>query len=193
MTSIERLQVTWSGGLGLPGITTFYATPGGGHQSDIVAFFTALQPATPAAVTFSIPAGGETFNVETGLLEGTWTGGTATNLTGTAAGPYSAGVGAVVNLSTAGIVAGRKVRGRFFLCPQAGGQFQTDGSLTAAAVTFYLSKVQDLKNAMGADWKIWSRPRPAPGGIGPDSPGSAHSVTSFNVPDRPSVLRSRYK
>lgn len=186
MTSIERLQVTWQGGLGLPGVTTFYATPEAGHRDDVVDFFTALLPATPAGVQFVIPAGGETFNVETGELEGTWASGTPTSLTGTAPGGYAAGVGAVVNLSTGGIVAGRKVRGRFFLCPQAGGQFQTDGSLTTAAQAFYTSHVQDLKNALGADWLIWSRPRPA-------LAGSAHAVTSFNVPDRPSVLRSRYR
>lgn len=176
--------MVWSGGLGLPGVTTFYATPEAGHRDDIVSFFTSLLPATPSGVRFEIPSGGETFNVETGALEGTWAEGTPVTLTGTAPGGYAAGVGAVVNLSTGGIVAARKVRGRFFLAPQAGGQFQDDGSLTTAAQVFYTSKVGDLLGAMGADWKIWSRPRPA-------LAGSAHSVTSYNVPDRPTALRSR--
>lgn len=184
MANIDRIQVLWTGGLGLPGITTFYSTPGGGHQADVVALFQALQPATPAGVSVEIPSTGDTIDDTTGELVGVWSFGTDTVYTGSAAGGYAAGVGALFSWSTAGIVAGRKVRGRTFIAPQASGQFDTNGSLTPAAQAFYVSHANDFLTAMGSDLLIWSRPTAT-------RAGSSHSVVSVSVPDRPTSLVSR--
>ena len=186
MANIERLICTWRGGLGLPGYSTFYAVPGAGHQADYAAFLSGLAAGLPSGVTIEVPNTGDVIDDATGTLVGTWSGGTTTVVTGGAAGGYAAGIGVCVNWQTGGIVAGKRVRGRTFLCPVASGQFAADGSLTPAAQADYVTRVGALLTALGGDGLIWSRPRPA-------LAGSSHPIVGFNVPDRPSALRSRYR
>lgn len=182
--AIDRLQVTFSGGTMGTGVATHYARPGAGLQPAFKAFWTDVNNIMSGYVTLYVPNVGETFDEETGELVGTWSEGTTYTSAGGGSGGYAGGVGACVGWGTSGIHAGRKVRGRTFVCPLAGNQYDTDGSLVSGALSRINGAAITLLAAADGDAVIWSRPRP---GLA----GAAYSINAGVVKDHVSWLRSR--
>lgn len=186
MTEIVRLRVEWSGsGIVGPGLSTFYfATSGTGVSDDVYDFFNSSPLLFPSTVSIFVPSGGDTINDVTGELTGTWDDpGTGGTVNGTNTGDFFMGVGMRVKWPTSGIVGGRRVVGSTFLCPIAAAISDTTGTIDNATVSGVLSAASALVAAQPT-MRIWSRPTPA-------RAGTSSPVTSAQVPDKTSWLRSR--
>jgi hypothetical protein len=173
------------------GVATHYFAPTPGFQPELKTFWTACAALMAGWVTIRVPNSGETFDEVTGTLTGTWSQGTSSSFLGAGSGGAAGGVGACVGWTTGGIRNGRKVRGRTFVVPLAAGVYDSDGTLLSGTVTTLQAAVNALVAATSVSLYVYCRPTPAPGGIGPDSPGQAASITSGLVKDHVSWLRSR--
>lgn len=147
-------------------------------------FFNAITTWLPTSVHISFPSVGDSYNDTTGALTGSWTASSNADVVGGSLDSYAAPAGAVVNWNTAGIVNGRRVRGRTFIVPVARNGYDTDGTLSAAFVSALDLAASDLVTNSAGGLLVWHRPV---GGVG----GSAHSVTGHRVRDKIAVLRSR--
>lgn len=168
------------------GISTFYGDEGetGLDPAAILAFFDDIKDLVAPGVTWTIPNGGDMINPSDGSLAGVWSGTGGGTVVSTGSGAYAAGVGARIAWGTAGVVAGRRVRGSTFIVPLTINGYGTDGTLNDTARGTIASAAGDLLTALGAGFVIWSRPAPG-------RSGSMHAVTSTVTPDRVSWLRSR--
>lgn len=192
VTTINRMQVRITGGTIGEGIATHYwAAEASAVQAALKQFWVSCGSLMGGWVTIRVPNTGETFDVTTGTLNGTWSEGTVSSATGGGSGGSAGGVGACVGWSTNGIRRGRKVRGRTFIVPLAANVYDSDGTLLSTTVTTLNSAVGALMSAAPTALQIYARPTPAPGGIGPDSPGQVAQITSGLVKDHVSWLRSR--
>lgn len=185
MANIANIKVLWNGIPGMPGYSNFYSDAAATiPKTGLAAFFTAFAAAVPQGLTWTIPSSGDIFDSTTGLLVGTWSQGTDTVVSSTSVGSvWSGGSGCVVNWATAGIAAGRRVRGKTFIVPLNTSNYD-NGSLTSSFLTGARAAAAALVTAAGADLRIWHRPL---GGSG----GAAFSITGSSVPDLAAVLRSR--
>lgn len=181
---MDRLQVSLTGGQIGAGVATHFAVASAGHQAAFKAFWQGLSNHMPTGVFADVPATGDVIEVETGLLNGVWSGGSQASIQGQIAGAYPAGVGACVTWLTDGIVNGHRVRGRTFVVPLCGANYDANGTLQDATLSLLRGYCSTLLAGVGDDFLIWHRPRG-------ESDGSAHPVTGFRVSDRVSTLRSR--
>jgi hypothetical protein len=183
--TIQRLQVTLDGGSMGSGVATHYATPGGGCQPLLKAFWTSVASIMSGYVHIHVPNEGEEFDEATGALTGVWTFGTPVDITGGGTGAYAGGVGAAVGWSTSGIHYARKVRGRTFIVPLAANTYDTDGTLSAGTRTTLNNAANTLVSGAAGSLRIWCRPDP-------DRPiGAAFPITGGLVKDHVSWLKSR--
>ena len=183
MALINRYRVLWAGGAGGAGISTFYSLDTStAALAAVRSFFASNAALWPSTMSFQFPNSGDTLESTTGQIAGGWTAGTVSGVTGsTAPGPLAAGVGARVVWGTGFIVNGRRLKGSTFITDILASNFQSDGTIANAIV----SQLQTFADTLvGTNQLIvWSRPR---GGLSAIAP-----VTSANVPDRVTALRSR--
>lgn len=184
-----RILNEWTGFPGAPGITAFYFTADDSLSEVNAAreacydFWDDLKGELPSGVTISALPDAEVIDSATGELLDVVSSNTGVRaVTGTTSGTFPAPAGAVVSWFTAGIHAGRRVRGRTFIVPLKGSAYQNDGSLDP----FTLAAIQAAAGTFAATptLSIWCRPRP---GV----PGAAYGISSSRVPDLVAVLRSR--
>lgn len=190
--AIHRVTVTWSGFPGAPGYTNFFFTGDGSggaaaaSRSRVVGFFNEANVLLPIDVSFVIE--GEVAVIDE--LTGSVTDYIAVVSdpapgNGGMSGGYSAASGAVVTWNTAGVVNGRRVRGRTFIVPLGGGAYQSDGSLSSTTISTLQDAATELVgNGFDSGFGIWSRPKAS-------APGTFWEVNGFRVPDMSAVLRSR--
>ena len=187
---IYRATATWTGFVGAPGYTSWFADDSGTPANLITGlkgFFDAMTPWLPTDVTVSVPDTYDELDETTGTLIASGTAPIAPGeFVGERTEVYSAPAGACVTWVTDDVVAGRRVRGRTFIVPLSSYATALDGSLGATALTDIRTAASDAITAMGGAFCVWHRPTTA----APAS-GSAHPITSFNVRDRVAVLRSR--
>lgn len=186
MATISRHSIVWTGFLGAPGISHFYT-----NASDDDTFHSALNTwkgtwaaNLPDDVTLTLKAEVEQLNDTDGQLVGAFTIGSDSTTSGANTSGFSAASGVVVNWLTAGFVAGRRVRGKTFMVPISGGAYDTNGTVEANALQFMRTSTATFQNAVQGIMVVWSRPRPTLN-------GSSHEVTSWSIPDKVAVLRSR--
>lgn len=194
MPNIVRWTWRWDGFLGSPGFTNIYELDGtspGNVAAAFDAFLYAQRARMPDDVHIRLQPEGEVIDPVTGLLQSVIAAPTPMAIDGANTGPYSAASGLCISWGTGGIVSGRRVRGRTFLVPMSGAYYDTTGTLNDTELGGTRSDLAAFLAGAPGGHVIWSRPRPAPGGIGPASPGSAHLVTSGTIRDRVAVLRSR--
>lgn len=186
MADIKRVRCEWSGsGVTGPGLSTFYFTSTAtGFPADLQTFFQAIKALIPTSCTITVPNTGDVLDASTGALTGTWTDAGGSTTTGTNAGAFAGGVGISVKWLTNGIVNGRRVNGRTFICPIAGGSFETDGTPQASTVSALQTPATALITATAPDFVVWHRPQ---GGGG----GNPNAIVSALVRDTPSWLRTR--
>src|SRR6185503_15183936 len=162
MTDMDRVRVTWAGGSVVgPAVSTFYFTSGGtGYPAALSSFFTAIKSYFPNSLTWTIPNNGDTIDPVSGDLNGAWTNGTQTSVSGTAANQTVGGTGARLVWNTSGITRGRRVRGSTFLAPSDGTMFDANGTLNNSAVTIIQGAGTTLIADAGSELVIWSKPQP---------------------------------
>lgn len=190
MSTIDRYRVKWDFPNGGPGVSTFYAS-GATVAADLQAFFNACKTRIPAACTLSWDGVAETIEVESGDLQSASSTGTAWTVVGTGTGPWAAGVGASVKWITGAVVYGHRVVGRTFLAPLNQFSFDAFGTLDSNAMSEFATAAAALTASAGSTFSVYTRPKPAPGGIGPDRPGVVSTVVASSVADKVATLRSR--
>lgn len=196
------MKMRWSGFQGGPGFSIFHfndfgAGPTGWEPAaddalnmvtSVDAFAQAILGVLPANTTLQVMGDVEQINPENGDLEGIFAvTQPAARTPGHAAGPYSAPVGAVISWRTGVVRNGRRVHGRTFLVPCIGAVFETNGTLTATAISTISGAATTLSAIAGeGDLCVWARP------TAPEATdGIAAVVSGFTVPDMGAVLRSR--
>lgn len=180
------MRCTWTGFLGAPGYTTLYfdgsASPP--PTANIRIWFFQMNSLFPNVVTIQVPGTGDTLDDATGLITGSWSTATPAAVTGVVAGVYAAPTGFIANHNTNGVIAGRRLRGRSFLVPAAGTAYDTNGTLTATALSAAQGASTTFLAAVTPQFVVWHRPIAHAG-------GSTSPVTAIVVPDKACVLRSR--
>ena len=185
MPNIRRIEVVWSGLSGLPGVSIFHAgETAAGMTALLRTYFGAIADQFPIGLSISFPSQGEVINDANGEVTGTWTDVPTTAVTGTGGINYAAGVGTYTRWLTGGVVEGRRVQGRTFLCPLASTGYDNSGTLATATVTDLQTAAQVLTDGT-PDLLIWSR------GTELDPTGMSFPVVAAAQPDKVSWLRSR--
>jgi hypothetical protein len=184
MVAIRRVPVAWTTGPGGAGVSVFYSLAADDATASLAAFFNTIKGAFPAAVTWAVPSSGDTIESTTGALTGSWSGGSASTITGGGSTAYAAGTGAYVRWYTNTIRNGRKFVGRTFLVPLLGSMYDTTGTIENANLGTFQTAANTL---VGVGFVgVWGRPT-TPGG----SNGLWGQFTSAVVPDKVTSLRSR--
>lgn len=183
---MARVSVAWQNWPGAPGVTQMFLLnpPSQGNVDAIRTFFNALVTLLPSGLTIQVPSSGDVISESDGTITGAWSvGSTPAVVTGTAVASYAGNAGAVVHWLTAGVVVGRRVRGRTFLVPLVSA-YDTSGSLSSGALSTISTAAAAYVTGQGGVAVVWSRPAPG-------RSGSLHSITSSRVPDLAVSLRSR--
>lgn len=190
--AIHRITTVWRGFQGAPGYSNFFFTgDGSGGQaaesrSRVVSFFNTVNALLPNDVELLTEGEAAIIDEQTGsIVDYEMIVPDPTPAGGGDPGGYSAASGAVVTWTTAGVVNGRRVRGRTFLVPLSGIAYQADGTLTSSALATLNEGAEEMVgNAFESGFGIWSRP-------GTSGAGAFFEVTGWRVPDMAAVLRSR--
>lgn len=186
MSTLQRVRVTWAGtGVVGPSVSTFYFTNDSTTApADLVTFLSATPFQMPTGLTATVPSSGDTIDDTTGEINGVWsiTGGANVGMGGS--GDFAQGVGARLVWNTAGIVAGRRVRGSTFFVPLVGSTYSTGGLLDSSYVSDATAAATTFLSSASSTLVIFSRPSGT-------RAGSSHTVTSGTMPNAVSWLRSR--
>ena len=202
MTVMYQIRSNWTGFSGAPGFTNMYfettdplAAGAATATQNVATFWNSVKSVLPADVTVVCDSEVNTIDDINGQLQDSLavTGGGAV---GSGAGVYSAPTGAVVDWSTGAIYEGHRVVGRTFLVPLVGSVYETNGTLTTAAINTINAAASALRLAAGPVFGVWSRPFHGAPAVGTKPARPAHNgrffrATSNSVPDRAAVLRSR--
>lgn len=162
------------------------STPEQGAQAladRVHAFWATVAASMPNDVQISFPSEVVDVNTTTGLLTAVYEVTPGALVTGGSTLEFAAPVGARAEWRTPAIVAGRRLRGRTFMVPLAGGAFATDGGLDETTRAFLQDAADDyIDNSVFAAVQtvVWSRTH-----------GILADITSAFVPDEAAVLRSR--
>lgn len=181
---IDRLRVGLTGSQIGSGVATHYALPNHNGQAALSTWWSGCAAHMPSNVFINVPPDGDTIEVETGLLQNVWSDGVTHTYTGGQGGAHAAGVGVCITWLTAGIVNGKRIRGRTFIVPLGGSRFDTDGTILDNTLSGIREATNTLLGAMDDGLMIYHRP------VG-EAQGTAHAVTGFRLPDRVSSLKSR--
>lgn len=203
-----RVKSVWSGGVGLPGYTNFYWSSLGGDNvgipanaiTRIMAFWEAIKNTLPIGIRIDVDNNVDLLDPVTGnltdVLQSTG-GGTITPFQDPSLANYSAPTGACITWTTAGFVAGRRVKGRTFIVPLTHACFDAQGNIQTGNLTTLRDAANGLFTVGGgdiADMVVWHRPRKGSPFATPPvaaTPGSEHLVTAASVKDKAAVLTSR--
>jgi hypothetical protein len=203
-----RVTINWTGFLGAPGYTNLYFRDftGSGEPDQAVAdgavakvhtWIQAWDDGLPNTVTLTVDPSVEVIEETTGEMTGFFTTVPGSPNVGGSIGPYSAASGACVNWYTNGIRNGRRIRGRAFMVPIGSNGMENNGTLNGTALTSWRTATAVLIDGTGTgDLGVWARPTPI---LNPDgTPTGEHNpdgewsvVTSYSIPDKAAVLRSR--
>jgi hypothetical protein len=175
------IRAQWSGFPGAPGVTTFYDEFTGSVPplAAYTSFFGNFAAGLPNSVRIQVASEGLVLDTATGLANASYAGTAQTVVSGGDVSPYPAPTGAVVNWLTNAFVGGHRVRGRSFIVPLGGTQYQTDGSLRDVMRTEIQTSATQLIAA--ANPTVVSR----------NGGWQAATIASSSVPDIAAVLRSR--
>jgi hypothetical protein len=159
-------------------------------------FWDTFKALLPVDVHIVVDPSGDTIEDTTGDLVGSWAGDPQDEIVGTDTTPYAAPVGAMVNWTTGTVLDGHRLRGKSYIVPITGQQFQNDGSLGATALTLLGGAATEFVIEQSASFVIWHRPRDAKAADGSRPAVTARAgghavVTGNRVPDFAAVLRSR--
>jgi hypothetical protein len=169
MPEIGRIITQLSGFTGGPGYSThhFFGDPYSNSTAqdnveDVAAFWNAVADRLATGTTFSVQpdvhvleeATGDLIRVESTLppVQNIFAGGAA----------YSAGVGCVATWNTAGVHLGKQLRGRTFIVPLAGDQYDTTGTIGSIGLSDIRTAVAAL--AAVANFGVYGRPVDGAGG-----------------------------
>lgn len=168
-----------------PATSTFYFdSAGSGFVSALGAFYDNIKGQLANGLIIDIANSGELIDDSTGDLAGTWTDGTAQQVTGSGLNSFVVGTGGVVEWVTNGTTNNRRVVGRTFLVPMDAGSIAGADQVVSAARTIVDGAISTFLGVGGQHLRIWTRPRP---GVA----GKSSAVVSGSLSPKVSWLRSR--
>lgn len=196
MAVMSRVRVSLTGLVGLPGVSTFYCLTPSSFVPALQAFYVSCGGAFPSGISTQVEGQGDTIEATTGELVGSWSTAQPAPGGGGASGAYSAPTGGVINWLTGVVANGHRLKGRTFLVPLGGTQFDLTGSIESAALTGLRANASTLVSAVTNNFVVWHRPFPGAPAVGtkparPAFSGSFAFVTGSSMPDKACVLRSR--
>lgn len=168
-----------------PSVSVLHCATGdeSGAVTAFRAFFNSVASILATGVQISFPTAGQTIDEASGEVNGVWTVGAVSSVSGSGGAAFTNGVGCRVKWLTIGIVGGRKVTGSTFLVPISNPNFEGAGNITAAALSVVSAAASTLAATPNA-LRIYSRKSA-------DHVGISWPVLGSNVPDQVSWLRSR--
>lgn len=184
MADLRKVLVTWNGATGLPGLSVFYTLAADDATANLGTFFTAIKGFFPGGMSWSIPAAGDQVSDNSGQLTGGWVGGTAATVTASGTTKYAAGTGTFVQWGTSIIVNNRRLKGRTFLAPLTGDQYDTDGTILTATVGTMNTALATLVGL--GKLRVFHRPP-----VHTFSGGTSSVITSGVCADKATSLRTR--
>lgn len=194
MSDIVRATALWTGFTGGPGWSRFYfigATTSTLADPAWVAtsvhnLFTDLASLLPSDVTVQVQQEQDIIDSATGDQTGIQTGTAVLPVHGSDTGAYSAVSGAVIPWEGDAFINGRKQRGRTFIVPMGASAYQTDGTLSTAALSALAVAGGELTGDTDNHLVLWHRPTSKTGADG------LYSIAGLGtIHDRAAVLRSR--
>jgi hypothetical protein len=199
MAHILRVKAQWSGFQGAPGLSVFhfgaFDVGAGWVPADsqsaadrLRTFFNSCGTSLPPGASVTVLGEVEVLEDTTGDLVEIHgiTAPTPVPGNGGATG-YASAVGAVINWKTNQVRKGRRIRGRTFMVPLAGDQYEGNGTLKSTAISTINTAATTLRTSTGkATLGVYGRP------TGKDATDGIFALASANsVPDMGAVLRSR--
>lgn len=189
---VFEYRVGWNSGGTNPGVTVFHGRKGptstdSGAAEDLRdkarAFFDAVKGMVGGGVVWNFPGEVTELDTVTGQLQNVVQITAGASVTATGATAYAAPAGGRIEWRTPAIVNGRRLRGRTYVVPLTTGFFDTQGTLSASAITTLSTAAAaflDLGTYGRISPCVWSRTH-----------GVLADITSAIVPDEAAVMRSR--
>lgn len=185
---LHRMIVAWAGapvkGAAVNVLHFDGAESAAPNPADVLTAYQQLSGVLANTTGVTIPTSGDTIEDTTGELVGTWAAAGGGAVVGTAGNLAAAGVGASVSWLTGGIVRGHRLRGRSYIVPLSLQAYDSDGTLTAPALT----AVQNFGNALvgGNVLAVWHRPTSKGA-----ADGTSYGAIQARVRDKVAFLSSR--
>lgn len=197
MASLAKVTINWTGFQGGPGYTNLYfrnSTPGIITQAVVNNAITKVDTwldtwmgNLPPPVSVGVNATVEEIDDANGNLVAFWQGTPAAAASGSDTGVYSAASGVCVNWYTNTVRNSRRIRGRTFVVPLGGTQYDTNGTIGTSRLDAWRPAAAALHAATGdARLVIWGRPNNVAG-----DNGVSAEVTSSTINDKVAILTSR--
>lgn len=191
MVNISRVRASITGFPGGPGVSTFYCLNPVTFIPLLTTYYTNLSSNRPAGCAVQVENVGDVLDPLSGALTGSWSGPAQAALPGFGTGAYPAPAGLCVTWNTGTVLDRKRLRGRTFMVPLAGDQYQNDGSLSALSQSNHQINASTLVADAAANFVVWHRPRPVSLRYPVARAGGYAAVVSANVRDKVAVLRSR--
>lgn len=203
--TIGVVRTAWSGTSGGPGVTQLFFHETGGFgpldaadaQAAVNAmrtYWDAIKALLPDEVVLTVSAVVDQYDPITGDLTHTVTAATPpSTVQGSSAGVYAMASGMRVNLQTAVIRNGRRVRGAQYIVPASSTAFSSSGTVTSgnrATVNTAGTALMAQFATAGLAPIVYSRPIPAGEPNGPRG-GDVAQITSWDTSEKGAVLRGR--
>lgn len=195
--SLLRVRTLWAPQTGGVGVSTQYydetgATPASraALMTAVRAFFVGLQGAVANSTVWSWESELAVVDESTGDITGYYAITPPASANAVGSGNYAAAAGAAITWQSNRVLRGRRMRGRTFIVPLAGGAYDSNGTLGSGTITALQNAGNTLitaANAAGHALVVWSRPDPGAGIV----VGEIGVVELARVTDKSAVLRSR--
>lgn len=199
MATIARTRVEIRYDKGGPGVNTWYWSAGTALLGDlqtaitqahteIAACYSALAAYVPSGVTNVVIGVADAVDVASGEIIGLVIDPDGDRIvagTGTSS-QASRGTQVCVNLYTDKWIRGRRLRGRHFRGPVAGGVVGNDGQISSATQAVFEDAYDAITQGVGPRLAVYSRPN-----LALSRPGEYGDVVQMRTMDRPANLSSR--
>lgn len=192
MAQILEVKTTFSNFSGAPGYNQLYfgVTGDADHNAQnsydaAFAFWNNVVVQMSEGISFAVQSDVREISDTDGTLSNIWGVTPSTQSNFASAGAYAGGSGAVVTWNTSATRGQTRLRGRTFIVPLGGAAYQSDGTLSATALTAINLHAANLATDADSDLRVWGRPSTVLGA------GVSSSVVSRTVRDHVAQLRSR--
>lgn len=200
MPQLGIVRTRWSGTTGGPGLTqTAFRdvtnadvtnTQAQAAVNAVRAFWEAIKAYLPNEVTLTVDPVVDIYDLISGQLVATTTAGTPPAVvSGTDSSNYPMGAGIKINLQTAVIRDGRRVRGAIFMVPAGGGAYSAAGLVATTPKTTIGTAGSTMRGSFataGIEILVWSRPTSTT-----SNDGDVAIVTAIEANEKTAILRGR--
>lgn len=197
------VRTSWLGTSGGPGLTQLVVNRNETDQvvltttecqaavDAVRGFWDAIKALIPNEVTWTVSPVVDQYDWANGaLLSSVSAPVPPTSVVATSTSAYSMASGAKVNLNTANIIDGRRVRGGIFLVPLGSNGYENNGTVLSTARTTINTAANTMRTALttgGLELMVWSRPTSP----GPSTDGELSQVTAVETSEKTAILRGR--